>query len=79
MPTAPAAPRSRAARQAFITGASGFIGWHLATRLRDNGWSGWAIEEIDNSFDPIGELKQGLAYFRNELEPILDQPGLDQR
>lgn len=38
--------------------------------LRDHEWSGWAVEEIDNSPDPVGELTQGLAYFREHLAGI---------
>lgn len=64
MPTAPAAPRSRAARQAFITGASGFIGWHLATRLRDNGWSVTALARRQS---------------RGALPPGVDRIALDLR
>lgn len=51
---------------------SGTVDWREWMRiLRDAEWSGWAIEEIDNSFDPIGELVQGLAFYRSELEPLL--------
>lgn len=52
---------------------TGTVDWREWMRiLRDAGWSGWAIEEIDNSFDPVGELVQGLAFYRSELEPILE-------
>jgi len=33
-------------------------------------WSGWAVEEIDDSPDPVGELRQGLEYFQRELARI---------
>lgn len=50
---------------------SGIVDWAEWMRiLRDNEWAGWAIEEIDNSADPITELQQGLDYFRRELAPI---------
>jgi inosose dehydratase len=38
--------------------------------LRDKQWSGWATEEIDMSPDPVGELREGLEYFRTELAGI---------
>jgi sugar phosphate isomerase/epimerase len=50
---------------------SGTLDWKEWMRiLRDNGWAGWATEEIDHSPDPVRELKQGLEYFRRELAPI---------
>jgi inosose dehydratase len=50
---------------------SGKVNWtEWMEILRDNGWRGWAIEEIDMSPDPVGELRQGLEYFRAELASI---------
>jgi len=50
---------------------SGIVDWdEWMTILREHGWSGWAVEEIDNSPDPIVELRQGLDYFREHLAPI---------
>jgi inosose dehydratase len=50
---------------------SGIIDWREWQRvLRDANWSGWAIAEIDMSPDPIGEIRQGLEYFRRELASI---------
>ncbi|SCL28957.1 inosose dehydratase [Micromonospora pallida] len=50
---------------------SGKVDWtRWMEILRDNEWRGWAIEEIDNSPDPVGELRQGLEYFRTHLAPI---------
>jgi sugar phosphate isomerase/epimerase len=50
---------------------NGVLDWKEWMRiLRDNGWAGWATEEIDHSRDPIRELKQGLDYFQRELAPI---------
>lgn len=50
---------------------SGTVNWREWMEvLRDNRWKGWATEEIDNSPDPVGELRQGLEYFRTELAPI---------
>lgn len=50
---------------------SGTVDWkEWMTVLRDNGWKGWATEEIDMSPDPVGELRQGLEYFRTELASI---------
>lgn len=50
---------------------SGAIDWKAWMRvLRDAEWSGWAMEEIDNSPEPVEELRRGLEYFRRELAPI---------
>lgn len=50
---------------------SGRLDWRAWMRvLRDADWAGWAIEEIDMSPDPIGELRQGLEFYRTELAPI---------
>jgi inosose dehydratase len=50
---------------------SGIVDWSEWMRiLRDAEWTGWATEEIDNSPDPVGELQQGLEFFRRELKPI---------
>jgi inosose dehydratase len=50
---------------------SGLVDWREWMRiLRDHRWQGWAIEEIDNSPDPVAELRAGLEFFRHELAPI---------
>lgn len=50
---------------------SGTIAWKQWMEvLRDAQWSGWAVEEIDDSPDPVGELRQGLEYFQRELARI---------
>ena len=50
---------------------SGTIDWAAWMNiLKEHGWKGWATEEIDNSPDPVGELRQGLEYFRTHLAPI---------
>lgn len=50
---------------------SGIVDWREWMQvLRQAEWRGWAIEEIDMSPDPVGELKQGLAYFERELGSI---------
>jgi inosose dehydratase len=50
---------------------SGIVDWEEWMRiLRDANWAGWAVEEIDNSPDPVGELRQGLEFFRSRLAPI---------
>jgi inosose dehydratase len=57
--------------QVFRVLGSGTIDWkRWMDVLRDAEWSGWAVEEIDDSPDPIGELRQGLAYFERELALI---------
>ncbi|HEY9498340.1 MAG TPA: sugar phosphate isomerase/epimerase [Terrimesophilobacter sp.] len=50
---------------------SGMVNWkEWMEVLRDKQWSGWATEEIDMSPDPVGELREGLEYFRTELAGI---------
>lgn len=50
---------------------SGIVDWRAWQQiLRDAKWSGWAIAEIDMSPDPIGEIRQGLEFFRRELAAI---------
>jgi inosose dehydratase len=50
---------------------SGGVDWREWMEiLRDKAWSGWATEEIDNSPDPVGELAEGMRYFREQLAPI---------
>lgn len=50
---------------------SGSIDWRSwMAVLRETRWSGWATEEIDNSPDPVGELRKGLTYFQEHLAPL---------
>jgi inosose dehydratase len=50
---------------------SGIVDWKAWQEiLRDADWSGWAVAEIDMSPDPIGEIRQGLEFFRRELASI---------
>jgi len=50
---------------------SGFVDWkRWQNVLKDAHWQGWAIAEIDMSPDPIGEIREGIRYFINELGPI---------
>jgi inosose dehydratase len=50
---------------------AGTVDWDEWMRvLAAHRWTGWAIEEIDNSPDPVAELRQGLDYFRTHLAQI---------
>jgi inosose dehydratase len=50
---------------------SGLVNWtEWMEILRDNGWRGWGSAEIDNSPDPIDELRAAKAYFREHLASI---------
>jgi len=40
----------------LVTGAAGFIGFHLARRLTAEGWSVWGIDSLNDYYDP--RLKQ---------------------
>lgn len=54
---------------------SGTIDWEAWMRvLRDANWSGWAIQEIDMSPDPEGEMRTGLEYFVRHLAPLYPVP-----
>lgn len=55
----------------FAVMGQGLVDWPEWMRvLAAAEWSGWAVEELDHSPDPVGELRQGLEYFRTELAPI---------
>lgn len=50
----------------------GLMDWEAWMRvLAANRWTGWGIAEIDMSPDPIGEVRHGLAFYRDRLAPLL--------
>lgn len=57
--------------RSFRVLGDGTVDWEEWMRiLRGHDWSGWAMEEIDNSPDPVHELRHGLEFFRERLAPI---------
>ncbi|WP_301122217.1 sugar phosphate isomerase/epimerase family protein [Mycolicibacterium fortuitum] len=49
-------------------GGEGIVDWHQWVKiLRENGWSGWGVAEIDMSTDPQGEIMAGIDYYNREL------------
>jgi len=57
--------------RSFRVLGDGIVDWEEWVRiLRDHGWKGWASEEIDNSPEPVEELRRGLTYFRTHLASI---------
>jgi sugar phosphate isomerase/epimerase len=52
-----------------VMGSEGVVDWHKWVKiLRDNGWSGWGIAEIDMSVDPQREIREGIDYYIRELD-----------
>lgn len=46
----------------------GTIDWHQWFAILLNAkWSGWGVAELDMSPDPIGEIREALAYYNTEL------------
>lgn len=59
--------------KSFRVLGSGMIDWTSWMEvLREARWSGWAMEEIDNSPHPVDELRASLDYFRAHLAPIYE-------
>jgi inosose dehydratase len=51
-----------------VMGDGNMVDWRAWTGvLRDAGWSGWGVAEIDMSPDPQGEIRAGLDYYEREL------------
>jgi len=50
---------------------SGRVNWRAWMAVLEQArWHGWANAELDSSAAPEDELRQGLEFFRRELEPI---------
>ena len=58
-------------RTAFVTGAAGFLGRHLVTRLRDEGWS---VTAFCRASDRVDLLPAGVPVTMGDL---LDQASID--
>lgn len=67
--------RSRVMHAHFRILGSGIMDWDSWMRvLQRHQWSGWAIEEIDMSPDPVGELITGKDYFAQNLDALYPRP-----
>ena len=45
-------PKKHSPRIAFVTGAAGFIGFHIAARLLDEGWRVIGLDSLNAYYDP---------------------------
>jgi UDP-glucuronate 4-epimerase len=62
----------------LVTGAAGFIGFHLARRLAAGGWSVVGIDNLNDYYDP--SLKQArLAELRNDVNFCFKQCDIADR
>jgi UDP-glucuronate 4-epimerase len=65
----------------LVTGAAGFIGFHLARRLLADGWSVHGLDNLNNYYDPrlkearLGELRAS-ANFHFEKCDLADRPAV---
>lgn len=70
-------------RRALVTGAAGFIGFHLCRRLLDEGWQVTGIDNLNDYYDP--RLKEDrLALLRDregfefKLLDLADREGMEE-
>lgn len=71
-----------ASRKALLTGATGFIGSHVARRLVESGWSVHVILRVDADVSPITGILDRLTIHRHDgstegLEEIVRQAAPD--
>lgn len=58
-------------RPYFCRLGTGRVDWPAWSRLlRDRGFAGWAILELDAAPNPVGDIADGLAFVRQALMPI---------
>ncbi|MFI7294886.1 sugar phosphate isomerase/epimerase family protein [Streptomyces sp. NPDC050121] len=51
-----------------VMGPDGVVDWTKWTQiLRDQGWRGWGVAEIDMSPDPQRQIREGIDYFNRTL------------
>jgi len=68
---------------ALVTGAAGFIGFHLTRRLLDEGWRVSGLDNLNDYYDPrlkenrlrLLEGREGFSFFRMDLE---DREGMEK-
>jgi UDP-glucuronate 4-epimerase len=70
-------------RQVLVTGAAGFIGFHLARRLLDAGYEVAGLDNLNDYYD-VGlkkarlEILEGYPSFRYFAIDLIDKPALDR-
>jgi UDP-glucuronate 4-epimerase len=67
----------------LITGAAGFIGFHLARRLCADGWTVYGLDNLNDYYDPaLKEARltqlEGFKNFTFAKADLADQPAIDK-
>ena len=68
----------------LVTGGAGFIGYHVCERLLRDGQAVWALDDLNNFYDPkiketnIRDLESLAKPFTLVHGDLADRPGLDQ-
>ena len=76
-------PSQTIERSALVTGAAGFIGFHLSQRLLDMGWDVVGVDNLNDYYDPslkqarLDILKKNERFKFNHLD-IADREGMER-
>ena len=75
-------PSQTIERSALVTGAAGFIGFHLSQRLLEMGWDVVGVDNLNDYYDPslkrarLEILKENERFIFNHLD-IADRAGME--
>lgn len=76
-------PQKHSPRIAFVTGAAGFIGFHIAARLLDEGWRVIGLDSLNAYYDPsLKERRRSILIERPDFSFVhgkLEDAGLLMR